>query len=256
MTIIIGFIIFLMILLLAYSLYRAIKKRSLLMLIPVCLQVFAVVMAVMGFINDVAILPVVEAVYVLFGIIPPSVLLVHDYTRMVMNIKTKGEFEGLVRSIPPDRPFSSFPTEGINGIRKKRQLHEIIDELGNMPEDIRMNFRKCIIEAHTYLNKETARAPPASTGYCQRQPAIRGRCITITGACAMCSHRTRERSAHSRSPCSITAVQMMERVLFAIILGILYSCWENTRKLPVFTKGPWRFAKMTLKSSKTCHMPL
>lgn len=153
MTIIIGFIIFLMILLLAYSLYRAIKKRSLLMLIPVCLQVFAVVMAVMGFINDVAILPVVEAVYVLFGIIPPSVLLVHDYTRMVMNIKTKGEFEGLVRSIPPDRPFSSFPTEGINGIRKKRQLHEIIDELGNMPEDIRMNFRKCIIEAHTYLNK-------------------------------------------------------------------------------------------------------
>lgn len=153
MTIIIGFIIFLMILLLIYSLYRAIKRRSLLMLIPVCMQIFASVMAVMGFINDVEILPEVEAVYVLLGIIPPSVLLICDYIKMVMNIKRKGEFEGLVRSVPADKPFSSFPPEGINGIRKKNQLHEIIDELGNMPEDIRMNFRKCIIEAHTSLNK-------------------------------------------------------------------------------------------------------
>jgi len=156
MTIVNGFIIILMILLLAYSTYRAVKRKSVLMLIPVCLQFFAAVISVMSFINDVEVLPQVEAVYIFFGIIPPSVLLLYDYRKMVEDFKSKGVYEGLVRSAPPDEPCSSFPPEGINGIRKKKQLAEVIDDLGFMPENIRNNFRRCLIQAHTLLERGDA----------------------------------------------------------------------------------------------------
>jgi len=153
MTIVNGFIIFLMLLLLVYSLYRAMKRKSLLMLIPVCLQVFAAAISIMSFIYDVDVLMQVEAVYILFGIIPPSVLLIHDYRKMIKNFRAKGVYEGLVRSVAPDKPFSSFPAEGINCIKKKKPLSEIIDDLGFLSDDIRTNFRKCLVHANTLLNK-------------------------------------------------------------------------------------------------------
>jgi len=156
MTIVNGFIVFLMLLLLAYSLYRALKRKSLLMLIPVCLQVFAAAISIMSFIYDVEVLMQIEAVYMLFGIIPPSVLLIHDYRKMIRNFKAKGIYEGLVRSAAPDKPFSSFPAEGINCLRKRMQLSEIIDDLSFMPDDIRTNFRKCLVHANTLLNRGEA----------------------------------------------------------------------------------------------------
>jgi len=156
MTIVNGFITLLMIILLAYSTYRAIKRKSVLMLIPVCMQFFASVISVMSFINDVEVLLQIEAIYMIFGMIPPSVLLVHDYRKMVEDFKARGVYEGLVRSVPRDKPFSSFPAEGINDIRKRRQLADIIADLEFMPEDIRANFRKCIVEAHTMMNRGDA----------------------------------------------------------------------------------------------------
>jgi tetratricopeptide (TPR) repeat protein len=153
MTIVNGFITLLILLLLAYSLYRSIKRKSLLMLIPVCMQVFAAMISIMSFAGDVEALLEVEAVYILFGIVPPSALLIYDYRKMIGGFKAKGGFEGLVKGVPRERPFSSFPPEGINSIKKRKQLSEITEDLGFMPEDLRTNFRKCLVQAHTSLNK-------------------------------------------------------------------------------------------------------
>ncbi|HOA54961.1 MAG: tetratricopeptide repeat protein [Clostridiaceae bacterium] len=156
MTIVNGFIISMILLLFLYSLYRAVKRKSLLMMIPVCMQVFAAVVALMSFINDVEPLPAIEGVFILFGIVPPSVLLIHDYRSMIRGFKEKGEFEGLVRSIKENKSFSSFPPGGINGIRKRKALSELMADLQFLPEDIRTNFRRCLIQAHTALNKGDA----------------------------------------------------------------------------------------------------
>ena len=118
MTIVNGFITLLILLLLAYSLYRSIKRKSLLMLIPVCMQVFAAMISIMSFAGDVEALLEVEAVYILFGIVPPSALLIYDYRKMIGGFKAKGGFEGLVKGVP-GKGLSSFPPEGINSIKKE-----------------------------------------------------------------------------------------------------------------------------------------
>jgi tetratricopeptide (TPR) repeat protein len=147
-----GFLIILMLLLLFYSLYRSVKKRSLLMLIPVCLQIFAAVIAAMSFFHNVEALPAVEAVYIMLGIIPPSAILICDYICMTRKIRLNGTFNGLVEKVPAGYDELSFPREGINDIEKMKQTSEIIDELKYLPEELHANFRKCIIRAKKLLN--------------------------------------------------------------------------------------------------------
>ncbi len=153
MSVVNGFLIILMLLLLIYSLYRSIKRRSLLMLIPVSLQFFASVLAVLSFYNDIEVLMLVEAVYIAFGIIPPTFLLIYDYCKMTRKVKSNGTFEGLVERARSVASESSFPHEGINDIEKMRQTSEIMDDLKEMPDEIRMNFRKCIVQANMLMNR-------------------------------------------------------------------------------------------------------
>ena len=67
MSVVNGFMIVLMILLLTYTFYRLVRKKSLLMLIPACCQVFSLAIAIPGFIDNVEALPVVEASNLLLG---------------------------------------------------------------------------------------------------------------------------------------------------------------------------------------------
>lgn len=169
MTVINGFIIVFMLLLLAYSLYRLFRKKSLLMVIPVCSQVFSLVIAVLSMIHDVEAPQYIELAYVLLGILPPSVFLFIDYVRMIRKIKSGGIYEGLVEQ--PARPASApacLPPEGINEPAREKQIQEIMKELKNLPEDIQKNVRKCLGHAHALLGEKDAAGPYYIYGACAR----------------------------------------------------------------------------------------
>ena len=135
--------------LLLYSFYRMLKKKSLLMLIPVCIQIFPIPLAVLSFINDVEALPYVEASYILCGVLLPAFFIVFDYSAMTRKIKATGVFEGLVESAPTAEVVtSSLPPEGINPPADDIQPNEVMKDLKKLPEDIQKNFRKCISHAN------------------------------------------------------------------------------------------------------------
>lgn len=149
MTVINGFILVFMFVLLLYSFYRMLKKKSLLMLIPVCMQIFPIPIALLSFINDVEAQPFVEASYVIFGILLPMSFIFYDYRTMTRKIKTTGSFEGLVEKAPeaPARIFS-LPPEGINPPADDIPLNEIMKDLEKIPEELQKNFRKCVSHAN------------------------------------------------------------------------------------------------------------
>ncbi len=149
MTFVNGFIIILMLVLLLYSAYRMVKKRSLLMLIPVCLQIFPIPLAILSFINNVEAEPYVEAVYIIFGILLPAFFIIYDYRAMTNRIKTTGAFGGLVEKAPsPAGAVSSLLSGGINPLAGDIQIPDIIKDLQKLPEDLQKNFRKCISHAN------------------------------------------------------------------------------------------------------------
>jgi len=157
MSVVYGFLTILMLILLAYSLHRTIKRMSMLMLIPVSLQLFALVLIIMCFCNDVEALAVIETAFITFGILLPAVLLICDYRRMMSKFRYSAVPENSSEELPADDP--AFPGEGINDIESIRPVSEIIGELRDLPEKIRMNFRKCAQKAEMYLrNNEPDKA--------------------------------------------------------------------------------------------------
>ncbi|MGE5615132.1 MAG: tetratricopeptide repeat protein [Bacillota bacterium] len=149
MTVINGFLITFMVVLLIYSVYRMIRKRSIFMLIPVCAQAFALAIAVLCFINGIEILVEIEVLYLAFGIIPPIVMIVADYRIMVRKLKNKGVFEGLVEKAEVKIPdIKSLPPEKINAQAGDKLVSDILKDLAGLPEDLQKSFRKCIIRAN------------------------------------------------------------------------------------------------------------
>lgn len=149
MTVVNGFIIILMLVLLLYSAYRMIRKRSLLMLIPVCIQTFPIPLAVLSFINDVEAEPYVEAVYIAFGILLPAFFIIYDYRTMTGRVKMSGAYDGLVeKASAAAGTVTSLPSEGINPPAGDIQVSEVMRDLKKLPEELQKNFRKCISHAN------------------------------------------------------------------------------------------------------------
>lgn len=150
MSVVNGFIIVLMLLLLVYIFYRLFKKKDLLMLIPACAQIFSLVIALLSFINSVETPALIQAAYLLLGILPPASYLIFDYVKMIKKVKTQGTFEGLVekRINPPPVPLC-LPPEGINPLAREKQIPEIMKELKDLSDEMQKNFRKCL--NHAYL---------------------------------------------------------------------------------------------------------
>ena len=155
MSVVNGFIISLMVLLLVYTVYRLFKRRSLLMLIPACAQIFSLVIATLSFINNVEALQLVQVAYVLLGILPPAVFLIIDYIKMIKKVKSQGVFEGLVEKAAQPAPVDQcLPPEGINQLAKEKQISEIMKDLKSIPEEMQKNFRKCLNHTHLLIGEE------------------------------------------------------------------------------------------------------
>lgn len=157
MTVVNGFNIVLMILLLVYSLYRFIRKRSLIMLIPICAQIFAASLAFRSFINDVEVLQSLEIIFVLFGLILPMSLMIVDYRVMNRRFKNGGTYSGLVeqtRSGVRQKEAQSLPQLGINPPSREKQTIEIMKDIGHLPEEIQKNLKKCLNHVHAMIQDE------------------------------------------------------------------------------------------------------
>ena len=68
------------------------------MLVPLCAQIFAFVLALLSFINDVEVEQYIELVFLLFGLLPPIIFIIFDYKEMINRVKRDA---GLL-SINPD----------------------------------------------------------------------------------------------------------------------------------------------------------
>ncbi len=154
MSVVNGTLIVLMFFLLLYTVYRLFRRKSLLMIIPVCAQIFAVSIAFLSFVNDVEPEIYIEAVFVLFGLMLPLVFLIYDYLLMIKRVKRKGTFEGLVEKAD-NRIISnpSLPDEGINCLAADFKVNNIIRGLQSLPKDIQKNIRKQLNYANS-LNKQ------------------------------------------------------------------------------------------------------
>lgn len=152
MTVINGFVVVLMLVLLIYSFYRFIKKKSILMIIPISAQIFSFVIAGLCFLYNVETLQLLEACFIAMGVLPPVVFLIVDYRRMVKNIKSCGIFKGFV-----DRPEKIIQTErclppqGINEHAGEKQIQEILNDIKSLPEDIKRNIKKCLTHANILI---------------------------------------------------------------------------------------------------------
>jgi tetratricopeptide (TPR) repeat protein len=82
MSVISGFNIVLMLCLLVYMAFRCINKRELLTLISIGAQLFAIVIALLSFINDIEAINLIQACFVTFGIIIPCVFFFYDYREL------------------------------------------------------------------------------------------------------------------------------------------------------------------------------
>jgi len=155
MSVINGFTIVLMILLLVYTLYRLFKKRNLLMLIPACAQIYALSFAILSFINNVEALPIVQGAYIILGMVPPALFLIIDYIRMIKNVRSKGVFEGLVKPVAKPVPATlCLPLEGINQLAPDKPLQEILKEIKSLPDEMQKSFKKCLNHAQMLYKQE------------------------------------------------------------------------------------------------------
>lgn len=157
MTVVNGFIVLMMILLVVYSLYRFISKGSLFMLIPVSAQIFATVLAFRSFINNVEALLIVEVVFVLFGLLLPMIFIFVDFKRFIGRFKNGGTYKGFFEQARAEaqlKPAQSLSRRGINPLAREKQAIEIMKNLAFLPEELQKNFRKCLNRVHAMIHDE------------------------------------------------------------------------------------------------------
>lgn len=159
MSVIVGFTIIVMILFVGYMSYRLFLRRTLLILITLCLQFIALTLAIISFISNVNVLTSssIETFYIIFGVAIPGIFFVYDYTRMMKKIKNHGVYEGLVQALPKDADIElniNLNKKYINNIIKERQISDLMKYLNVNKDDILKNIKKSLTQAQLFLNNK------------------------------------------------------------------------------------------------------
>ena len=98
MTVLVGFIILLMMIFLAYMAYRLHKRRKKTVLAAFCLQIFTITIASISFFKNVSTNNMLEGIYIIFGILLPCSFLIYDCRKVVVRVRETGVFDSLVES--------------------------------------------------------------------------------------------------------------------------------------------------------------
>lgn len=147
MSVILGFIIAVMSLLLIYMAYRLFLRRKVIMLISLCLQIVAVTIAILAFVGNVETNNFVESIFITFGVAVPCIFFVIDYTRMMKKIREQGVYEGFVEAaaaIEDDDGTVEISHKSICPIIKEIQVADLIKDMDLNKEDILKNIRKSL----------------------------------------------------------------------------------------------------------------
>lgn len=157
MSVINGFIIVMILLLVAYMGYRLFMKRRLLALLSLCAQLFALLLSILSFINDIQALDMIQACFILLGIIIPCCFLVYDYVQMLKNVKQKGLYEGFIQIDPRERDHMAGLSDSVskvNPIIKEMPVAEIVQDLVVNNDEIIKNIKKSLNHAQAFLSKK------------------------------------------------------------------------------------------------------
>ncbi|MGI6778635.1 MAG: tetratricopeptide repeat protein [Acetivibrionales bacterium] len=155
MSLIVGFTIFLMVLLFIYMTYRIVLAKGLVNLLVLCLQLFSITIAIIAFVNNVEAIGYVQGIYILFGITLPVSFLIYDYLNMVKRARSSGFNSVLVerrREKVNEKGFSLG--DNINYICGELESLRIIKDLDIDKEKIINNISHQLNEAETFLRKE------------------------------------------------------------------------------------------------------
>ena len=157
MSVINGFFIIIMLLFLIYMAYRLFIKRKLIMLLLAGTQIFAILIAVLCFVNDVQDLNIIQACYILLGVIIPCYFIICDYVKMMKKIKEKGVYEGFIVKEPSESGIeknTDIHSLRINPILKENQIAAIISGLDLNKDNILKNVKKNLIHAHIFISNK------------------------------------------------------------------------------------------------------
>ena len=146
-----------MLFLLIYTVYRLFRKKDLLMLIPVCAQVFAFVLALLSFLNNVMAEMYIELIYLIFGILPPIAFILLDYREMIAKLKKEGVYRGFIekaQSKGKRQALLTLSQKGINAQSVFKPIAEIMNEIADLPEELQKNIRKFLNHAHGLIRED------------------------------------------------------------------------------------------------------
>ena len=154
MSVVNGFFIALMLLLLAYTCYRLFKRKSLLMMISLCAQVFALCIAVLSFINNVQALDLIQGSFLMFGVVVPLIFVIYDYLKMMRKVREKGVYEGFVEStvLESEEEKASFiPLEAVNPSVREKQTGELLKDIDLNHDELSRNLKKTLNHANACI---------------------------------------------------------------------------------------------------------
>jgi len=157
-SVIVGFTVLLMLILLCYMSYRLFLRRKPIILLSLCLQIFSVTLALISFLNDVNIIRTnfIEACYILFGIVLPASFLTYDWIKMVRKVKEQGVFQGFIEAVQRESnaPDTNKDKKHLRPIIGERQITELIRDLNLNKDDIQKNIKKSLTQANVFISNK------------------------------------------------------------------------------------------------------
>lgn len=155
MTVIVGFTIILMVSLLAYMSYRLFLRRKLELLAVMVFQIIALTTAILSFYGGVQTSNLIEAFYVILGIMVPGGLFVFDYIIMIKKVKKQGVYEGLVQPLQRTaEDDASANADYLRPIIKERPVIDIVKDINLNKDDFVKNIKKSLTQAQLYINNK------------------------------------------------------------------------------------------------------
>lgn len=127
------------------------------MLLPVCAQVFAFVLALLSFVNNVKVEQYIELVFLTFAILPPILFIIHDYIKMIGKLKKDGVYRGFIEKAQNNKKKQaalSLSQKGINSQTVWKPTAEIMSEIVDLPEELQKNIRKFLNHAHGLIRED------------------------------------------------------------------------------------------------------
>lgn len=157
MSVVNGFFIALMLLLLAYTCYRIFKRKSLLMLLSLCAQVFALCIAVLSYFNNIQALDLIQGSFLMLGVVLPLVFVIHDYVKMMRKVREKGVYQGFVEpSAKETEDVKTFfiPLEAVNPPIREKQTSELLKDIDLNNEELSRNLKKLLTHAYACITEK------------------------------------------------------------------------------------------------------